>query len=106
MQAREYDLDRRYLFFRMQTNGNAAPIVLDADAAVGVERDRDVLAVAAQGFVGSVVDDFLNDMQRIFSTRIHPRPLLDRLKSLEDADGRFAVIGGGGFLGCHSNQEG
>ena len=42
------DLDDRDLLFRMQAEGDAAAVVVDADRAVGVDRDRDALAIAAR----------------------------------------------------------
>ena len=52
VQAGEDDLDHRHLLFGVQANRDAAAVVLDADRAVGVQRHRDALALAGQGFVG------------------------------------------------------
>src|SRR5580765_2566143 len=101
MQAREDDFDGWYVFFRMQADRNAAAIILDTDAAIGIECDHDVLAVAAKRFVGSVVDDFLEDVQGVFGPGIHARTLFDRLQPFQDTDGGLAVIGRGGFSGGH-----
>jgi hypothetical protein len=35
VQPREDDLDHRHLFFRVQAEGDAAAVVVDADRAVG-----------------------------------------------------------------------
>jgi hypothetical protein len=52
-----------------------------------VERDGDVLAVAAERLVGGVVDHFLDDVQRVFGAGVHARTLLDGFQALQDADG-------------------
>src|SRR5471032_916353 len=107
VQAREYDLDDRHAFFRMHAKRDAASIVFDRHRMIGVQRDCDLLAVAAERLVGGVVDDFLNDVQRIFSAGVHAGPLLDRLETLEHLDRCFAVsavlaaVGGAGFFRGH-----
>ena len=93
VQAREDDLDDRHAFFRMHAERNAAAVVFDGDRIVGVQRDDDLLAVAAERLVGRVVDDFLNDVQRILGARVHAGPLLDRLQALQHLDRCFAVCG-------------
>jgi hypothetical protein len=47
VQAGEHQLDHGRLFFGVQAERNAAAVVFDADRAVGVQRDLDLLAVAA-----------------------------------------------------------
>ncbi len=86
MQAGEYDFYRRYLFLRMHADWNAAAIILDTDAAVGIQGDQDILAKSAERFVRGVVNHFLNDMQRIFGAGVHARALLDRLQALQYTD--------------------
>ena len=65
VQSREHDLDHGHLLFGVQAEGDAAAIVFHADRAVGVQGDGDALAKAGQGLVGGVVDDFLDDVQRV-----------------------------------------
>ena len=89
MQPGENQLDDRCFFFRVQAERNAASVVLYADRAIGVQRHLDPLAIAAQGFVGSVVDDFLDDMQRVVGAGVHARPGLHRLQALEHTDRGF-----------------
>jgi hypothetical protein len=93
VQARENDFDDRHAFFRVQAERNAAAVVFDRDRMVRVQRDRDLPAVAAEGLVRRVVDNFLNDVQRIFGAGVHPGPLLDRLQALQHLDRRFAIRG-------------
>ncbi|ABA48493.1 conserved hypothetical protein [Burkholderia pseudomallei 1710b] len=91
VQPREHDLDDGHLLLRMQPERNAAPVVLDGHRLIGVQRDRDLLAEAAQRLVGRVVDHFLDDVQRILGARVHAGPLLDGLEALEHLDRCFAI---------------
>ena len=91
VQLREDDLDGRRLLDRMRAHRDAAPVVLDAHRAVGVQRHRDARRVSAQRLVGRVVDDLLDDVQRTIGARVHPRPCAHRLQSLEDLD-RLLVV--------------
>jgi hypothetical protein len=50
------------------------------------------VATPAERFVGRVVDDFLDDVERALGARVHARPLLHRLEPLENADRRLAVL--------------
>ena len=102
MQAGEDNLDCRHLFFRMHADRNATPVILDADATVDILRDHDLLGVAAQRFIGGVVDDFLDDVQRIFGAGVHAGALLDRFQAFQDADGGFAVVRLWCFFSCHA----
>ncbi len=98
MQPREDDFDHRHLLLGVQAEGDAAAVVVDADRAIGMQRQRDALAEAGQRLVGGVVDDFLDDVQRVVGARVHARPLLDGLEALQDADRGFGV---GALLGGH-----
>jgi NADH/NAD ratio-sensing transcriptional regulator Rex len=93
MQAGEHQFDDRRVFFRVQAERNAAAIVLDADRAIGVQRDLDLLAVAGQRLVGRVVQHLLDDVQRVVGARVHARALLDGLQALEHADRAFGIFG-------------
>lgn len=70
MQPGEDQLDHGGVFLGVQADGNAAAVVLDGDAAIDVQRDQDLLAVAGQGLVRGVVYDFLHDVQG-FSVRVY-----------------------------------
>ena len=87
MQARENNFNRRYFLFRVQADGNTTPIVLDANTTISIEYHIDMFAVAAECFIRSVIDNFLNDMEWILGTGVHARPLFDRLKAFEDTNG-------------------
>ncbi len=103
MQPGEHQLDHRRVLLRVQAEGDAAAVIFHADAAVGVQGDGDVLAVAAQGFVSAVVDDFLHDVQRVVGAGVHARPLTHGLQALEHADGRFGI--GGRSATGHGGSE-
>ena len=62
VQTGEDDFDRRHFFFRVQSDRDTTAIVFDADAAILVQGDEDVLAMTAKRFVGGIVDDFLDDV--------------------------------------------
>ena len=93
VQAREDDLEHRHPFFGVQSEGDAAAVVVDAHRAVGVQGDGDLPADAGQRFVGGVVQHLLHDVQRVVGAGVHARSLLDRLQALEDADRGFGVGG-------------
>ena len=95
MQPGVDDLDHRHLLFRVQAEGNAAPVVVDRDRTVRMQADGNAAAEAGQGLVGRVVDHLLHDVQRVVGAGVHPRPLLDGLEALEHADRGFGVRGGG-----------
>ncbi|MDT4852837.1 hypothetical protein FQZ97_870860 [compost metagenome] len=99
VQPGEHEFDHRGLFFRVQAERDAAAVVFHAHRVVGVQRDLDLFAESGQCFVGRVVQHFLDDVQRIVGARVHARPLLDWLQSLEDADRAFGVFVG--RLGRH-----
>ena len=98
MQAGEDDLDDRHALFGMQAHRDAPAIVGDLHAAVAQQPDIDVPGKAAQRLVGRVVDDFLDDVQRVFRAGVHARPLADGFQPLQYPDGGFRV--GGAVSGC------
>ncbi len=89
VQAGEHQLDHGGVFFGVQAKRNATAIVVDADGAIGVQRDLDLFAVPGQGFVGGVVQHFLQDVQGVVGAGVHARALFDGLQALEHADGVF-----------------
>jgi hypothetical protein len=94
MQPRVHDLEHRHALFRVQPERNAAAVVIDADRAVAVQRQRDALAETGQRFVGRVVDHFLDRVQRAVGARVHARPLLHRLEAFQNTDRVFGVLRG------------
>ena len=82
--------------------GDAAAVVLDPDAAVGLERQHDPVAVAGQRLVDRVVDDLPDQVVEAALTGgadVHARALADRLEALEDLDRGGVVLAGGPVLG-------
>jgi hypothetical protein len=93
VQAGEHQFDHRRLFLGVQAEGNAPAVVLDADRAIGMQRDLDLFAVAGQGLVGGVVQHLLDDVQGL-SVRVYmpgrcltgSRPLSTRIEPSEYSD--------------------
>ena len=55
-------------------------------------RHRNHRTKTTECLIGGIVNHLLNDVQRIFGARVHPRTLFDRLQSFEDADVGFYVM--------------
>ncbi len=73
---------------------DAAAVVGDRAAVVGVEDDADFAAVAGDRLVDRVVDHLVDEMveaARAGRADVHAGPLADRLQSLEDGDVLGAV---------------
>ena len=54
MQPSEHDLDHRHLLFGVHAERDATAVVVDADQAVGMQRQHDALAEAGQRLVGGL----------------------------------------------------
>jgi len=91
VQAREHQLQHRRVFFRVQPMRDAAPVVLDADRAVGVQGQAQAAAKTGQRLVGGVVDHLLHDVQRVVGAGVHARALAHRLQTLEDTNRAFGI---------------
>src|SRR5439155_22576345 len=50
------------LFSRMDAHGNAAPIIDNRAASIGIDLDEDGFAEACHGFVDGIIDDFPDEM--------------------------------------------
>ena len=98
----EHRGDGRQLLAGRGVGRDAAAVVLDADTAVGQERDHDAVAVAGQRLVDGVVDDLPDQVvQPALTGRadVHARALADRLETLEDLDRGRVVLDAVGRLG-------
>ena len=76
-------------------NGDAAAVVDDLDASVGVDRDVDSRRDVGLRLVDAVVDDLpyeLMEPARVRRPDVHARPLADRRQALENLDGRGGVL--------------
>src|SRR5690606_13340144 len=81
VQSGEDHFDHGNLLLLVHTYGNAASVVLDGRTAVRVQRDADATAETGQRFVGSVVYDLLNDVQRVLGAGVHAGALPDRFQA-------------------------
>ena len=101
VELREDDLDARETGARLDVDRDAARLVADLDAAVGVEDDVDARAVPAERLVDGVVDDLpeaVHEAAGVGRADVHARALADRFESLE----HLQVVGG--ILGGHNPQ--
>ena len=76
----------------MHPNRDPPTVVIDGDATVAFQRDRDGLAKSSQRLVGGVIEHFLNDVEGILGTGVHPRSLANGLEALEDPDRPFRIF--------------
>ena len=92
VQTGENQLNNRCIFFRVHAKRNSAAIVFNGHRAIGVQNHLELFTVPGQGFVGRIVQYFLDDVQRVVSAGVHARALLDGLQPLEHTDGRFRIV--------------
>ena len=88
----------------VRVDRDAAPVVGDATAAVGEDRDVDARGLAGHRLVDRVVDDLVHEVVQARRTRradVHARALTDGLQPLEDGDvlRRVAALARAGALG-------
>jgi hypothetical protein len=79
----EHDLDAGEPGLRLDVDRDAAGAVAHLDAAVGVEDDADLVAVAAEGLVDGVVDDLpeaVHEPARVGRTDVHAGPFAHRFE--------------------------
>ena len=79
------DLQRGKTGLLLNIDGNASAVVRDADDVAGLDRDRDVLAVARERLVDGVVYNLVDEVVQTARRRgadIHARTLPDRLQTL------------------------
>ena len=103
VEHREHDLDGRPAVLRPRDrlDGDAAPVVVDAHRAVGVDRDEDLVGEAGHGLVDRVVHDLVHQVVEPAGARgpdVHARTFADRLQSLQHLD-VAGVIACCGLLG-------
>jgi len=102
------DLCCRDAFLAVHAGRDTAPVVLDRDAAVGVEGDQDQVAMTGEGLVDRIVRYLEHHMVQaaaiIGVTDIHAGPLADRVQALENLDrirAIFILIGRFGSIFRH-----
>ena len=89
VQDGQHDLGGRPLLLLHRVDRDAAAVVGDRDAVVGMQRDRDVVAVAREGLVDRVVDDLVDQVVKATLTGradVHAGPLANRLEPLQHRD--------------------
>ena len=95
VQDRQHDLDGRLLLDRVDVDRDAAAVVDDAQAAVGEDRDLDVVAVPGERLVDRVVDDLVDEVVQTARTGradVHSGTLANRFESFENLDVVCAVV--------------
>ena len=101
VQLREHDLDAGEPGLRLDVDRDAAGAVAHLDAAVGVQDDADLGAVAAERLVDGVVDDLpeaVHEPAGVGRADVHAGALAHRLEALEH--GEMA----GGIVGAHVDK--
>ena len=85
----EHDLGRGALLLRMLVDRDAATVVDDGDAVVGMQRQRDRVAVARERLVDGVVDHLVDEMVQASGAGradVHARALAHRIETTQDGD--------------------
>jgi len=89
-------LGRRDAFLGVHAGRDAAAIILDRDAAVGVEGDQDQVAMAGEGLVDRIVRHFEHHVMQAAAVvgvaDIHAGALADRVQALENLDRIRAIF--------------
>ena len=83
----EDQLDARHTLFRVDIHRHAAPVIADFQRVIGVQNDVHRLGVACQGFVDTVVDDFLGQVVGPTGVGVHAGAFAHRVEAREDFDG-------------------
>jgi hypothetical protein len=89
VQDGQYDLDRRPLFLLHDRHRDAASVVGHGHRVVGVDRDRDLIAMPGQRLVHRVVHNLVDEMVETSQTSradVHARTPADGLEALQDRD--------------------
>ena len=89
VQLRQHDFGGGDFLLLVDVDGDAAPVVNDGDRIIHVNKDFDAVAVAGEGFVNRVVDDFVDKvMQADLAGRadIHRRAFAHCIPPFEDGD--------------------
>ena len=85
----EDDFERGAVLRGVHIDGNAAAFVLDGERAVGVDDDVNLVAVASEGLVDGVIDDFVDEVVVAAFARvadIHGGAFAHGLHAFEDGD--------------------
>ena len=83
------DLQGRDAHLLVDVDRDAATVILNADRVIRVDGDGNLVAVAGEGFVDGVVDDFPEHLVQAalaVVADVHAGPLADGLEAFEDLD--------------------
>ncbi|MDR6141661.1 hypothetical protein QE375_001215 [Microbacterium foliorum] len=97
VQLREDDLDAGQARARLDVDGDAPATVVHLDAAVIVQDDVDLRAVARDGLVDGVVDDLpeaVHQARGSVRTDVHTGTLADGLEPFEHLEMMGGILGG------------
>jgi len=89
VEAGHHQLEGRQAFLLVDVDRDAPAVVVDLDAAIGVEGDDDLMGVAGQGLVDRVVHDLVDQVVeagRAGGADVHARTPPHMLPALEDLD--------------------
>ena len=75
--------------FRVYVDRHAAAVVGHFDRAIFMKCDLDIVAITSQGFIDTVVDNFLNQVIGLGGICVHAGTALYRFKSLQN----FNILG-------------
>ena len=95
VEHRQRHRERRHLLAGGGVGGDAAPVVLDPHAAVGLQGQHDPVADAGQRLVDAVVHDLPDQVVQAALTGradVHAGALAHRLEALEDGDRGGVVL--------------
>ena len=80
----------------MDVGGNPTPVVGDTRGPILVKDNRDLVAMASEGFIDGIVHHLVNEVVEAPRPRgadIHSRPLTNRLQAFQHLD-LFGAVGG------------
>ena len=81
VQARQDEFDAADFLLRVDVDRHAAPVIGNADRAVLVERNVNLLAVAGDGLIDAIVDDFMSEVIRPRGVGVHAGAAAHRLEA-------------------------
>src|SRR5690606_6245014 len=102
-----HHFQRRPAHLGVGVDGDAAAVVVDADAAVGAEDHVHLGTGAAQRFIDAVVEDLVDEVMKAArpgGTDVHPRTAPDSFESFEDLNLTGIVLALVGHLG-HASHD-
>ncbi len=79
VQSRQNQLNTRLVKFGMNIGWHTAPIILDRQRTIGMQRHYDVFGVSCQCLINGVVDDLLRQVIWACGISVHTRATTDRV---------------------------